>query len=282
MIPRGIGLYRIDDHRGLAHQHAGYDPCVACYIFSAYVLWYLGYPDRATRRIEDGLALAGELSQTFSLSLVMQFATVVHHLRGEVAQAKVCAEANVGMSTEGANVFLLGCGMVEEGWATVHEGRHDAGVARIVQGMDVCRGSGAILEFPHCWAALADAYRVAGRIDEGLQAVADGLTQARATSALFNEAELVRLQGELLLLAASPKPDDAERCFRQAIEIARRRSAKSLELRAATSLARLLQRKGKSEHARRLLTEAYGWFTEGFDTEDLKDAKVLLDELSTG
>jgi class 3 adenylate cyclase/tetratricopeptide (TPR) repeat protein len=281
-LEQGIALYRIDEHRGLAHQHAGYDPCVACYIFSAYALWYLGYPDRATRRIEAGLALARELSQTFSLSLAMQFATVVHHLRGDVPQAKFCAETNVGLSTQGANVFLLGCGMVEEGWATVHEGHHDAGLARIVQGMDVCRGSGAILEFPHCWAALADAYRLAGRIDDGLRAVADGLTQARTTSALFNEAELVRLQGELTLLATSSRPDEAEQCFRQAIEIARGRSAKSLELRAATSLARLLQRKGDREDAQRLLTEAYGWFTEGFDTEDLKAAQVLLAELSTG
>jgi class 3 adenylate cyclase/tetratricopeptide (TPR) repeat protein len=276
-LEQGIALYRIDEHRGLAHQHAGYDPCVACHIFSAYALWYLGYPDRAARRIEEGTALARELSQTFSLSLAVQFGTVVHHLRREVSQAKVCAETNVGLSTEQANVFLLGCGMVEEGWATVHEGHHDAGLTRILHGMDVCRGSGAVLEFPHCWAALADAYRVAGRIDEALQAVTDGLAQARETSARFNEAELHRLRGELLLRGASPKPDDAERCFREALEIARRQRAKSLELRIATSLGRLLERQGKREDARRLLSEAYSWFTEGFDTADLKDARALLD-----
>jgi tetratricopeptide (TPR) repeat protein len=276
-LEQGIALYRIDEHRGLAHQHAGYDPCVACHIFSAYALWYLGYPDRAARRIEEGIALARELSQTFSLSLAMQFGTVVHHLRREVSQAKVCAETNVGLSTEQANVFLLGCGMVEEGWVTVHEGRHDAGLARILRGMDVCRGSGAVLEFPHCWAALADAYRVAGRIDEALQAVADGLAQARETSARFNEAELHRLRGELLLLGTSTKPDDAERCFREALEIARRQSAKSLELRTAISLGRLLERQGKREEARRLVSESYSWFTEGFDTADLKDARTLLD-----
>jgi len=276
-LEQGIALYRIDEHRGLAHQHAGYDPCVACYVFSAYVLWYLGYPDRAARRIEDGLALARELSQTFSLSLAMQFATVVHHLRGEVAQAKVCAETNVSLSTEGANVFLLGCGMVEEGWATVHEGRHDAGLARIIQGMDMCRGSGAVLEFPHCWAALADACRVAGRIDEALQAVSEGLAQARETSARFNEAELQRLRGELLLLGSNPKPDEAERCFREALKIARGQSAKSLELRAATSLGRLLDHQGKRDDGQCLLSEAYSWFTEGFDTADLKEARALLD-----
>ena len=276
-LERGIALYRIDEHRGLAHQHAGYDPCVACCIFSAYVLWYLGYPDRAARRIEDGLGLARELSQTFSLSLAMQFATVVHHLRGEVAKAKVCAEANISLSTEGANVFLLGCGMVEEGWAIVHEGRHDVGLARIIHGMDVCRGSGAILEFPHCWAALADAYRVAGRIDEALKAVSDGLAQARETSARFNEAELLRLRGELLLLSSSPKPDEAEPCFREALDIARGQGAKSLELRAAMGLGRLLDQHGKRDDGRRLLAETYSWFTEGFDTADLTQARALLD-----
>ena len=276
-LEQGIALYQIDEHRSLAYQHAGYDPCVACYIFSGYVLWYLGYPDRAARRIEDGLVLARELSQTFSLSLAMQFATVVHHLRGEVAQAKVCAETNVGLSTEGANVFLLGCGMVEEGWVTVLEGRHDEGLARIVQGMDVCRGSGAVLEFPHCWAALADAYRVAGRIEDALHAVRDGLAQASETSARFNEAELHRLRGELLLLCSSPKPDEAERCFREALKIAQSQRAKSLELRAATSLGRLLDQQGKRDDGRRLLAEAYSWFTEGFDTADLKEARALLD-----
>ena len=247
---------------------------------SAYALWYLGYPDRAARRIEEGIALARELSQTFSLSLAVEFGAVVHHLRGEIALAKACAETNVGLSTEQANVFLLGCGMVEEGWARAHEGRHDEGLARIAQGMDVCRSSGAILEFPHCWAALADAYRVAGRIDQGLEAVAEGLTQAQQTEARFNEAELYRLRGELLLLGATPRPVEAEGCFRQALEISRRQSARSLELRSATSLGRLLHRQGKHEDARHQLTGVYAWFTEGFDTADLKDARALLEALA--
>jgi len=138
-----------------------------------------------------------------------------------------------------------------------------------------------VLEFPHCWAALADSYRGAGRIDEGLQAVAEGLKQARETSARFIEAELYRLKGELLLAGDGRGAVDAEDCFRQAVEIARRQNAKSLELRAATSLSRLLQRQGKREEARRLLAEVYAWFTEGFDTADLKDALALLDALAT-
>ena len=280
-LEHGIALYRFDEHRGLAHQHAGYDPGVACLIFSAYALWYLGYPDRAVRRIEEAIALARELSQTFSMIMAVEFGAVVHHLRREASLAKAGAESDITMSTEQANAFLLGHGMVEQGWAIGQEGQADEGLALIVRGMDVCRSSGSVLEFPHPWASLAETYHKAGRIDDALQAVAEGLKQAQATLARFNEAELYRLKGELLLAGADPGWQEAERCFRQALEIARRQSAKSLELRAATSLSRLLQRQGKREEARRLLTEVYAWFTEGFDTADLKDARALLDALST-
>jgi class 3 adenylate cyclase/tetratricopeptide (TPR) repeat protein len=279
-LEQGIALYRPAEDRDLAHQHAGYDPCVACLIFSAYALWYLGYPDRAARRIDEGLALARDLSQTISESFAIQFGAVIHHLRREVSLAKQAAESNVSLSAEQANVFILGCSMVEEGWAIAHEGDHARGVARIIEGMEVCRGSGATLEFPHCWAALADACRAGGRIDEGLEAVSAGLAQARDTAALFNEAELLRLQGELLLLRPDPPLGDVERCFRQALEIAQRQTAKSLELRAAISLGRLLMRKGKRAEAYQQVSAVYGWFTEGFDTDDLKDARNLLTTLT--
>jgi len=225
--------------------------------------------------------LARELSQTFSMIMAVEFGAVVHHLRREASLAKACAESDIAMSTAQANAFLLGHGMVERGWAIGQGGQADEGLALIVRGMDVCRRSGSVLEFPHPWASLAETYHTAGRIDEALQAVDEGLKQAQATLARFNEAELYRLRGELLLAGADPGSEDAERCFRQALEIARRQSAKSLELRAATSLSRLLQRQGKREEARRLLTEVYAWFTEGFDTADLKDARALLDALMT-
>ena len=281
-LEQGIALYRFEEHHGLAHQHAGYDPGVACRSFSAYALWYLGYPDRAVRRTEEAIALARKLSQTFSTILAVEFGATVHQLRGEARLAKACAETVIALSREQANVFLLGCGMVEQGWAIGQEGQVDEGVVLILRGMDVCRSSGSVLEFPHPWASLAETYRHGGRIDEALQVVAEGLKQAQATSARFNEAELYRLKGELLLAGAVPGAESAERCFRQAVEIAQRQSAKSLELRAVVSLSRLLQRQGKREEARRLLSEVYAWFTEGFDTADLKDARALLGALATG
>src|SRR5262249_1659067 len=256
-LEQGIALYRIDAHRRLAHQHAGYDPCVACHSFSAYTLWDLGYPDPPVQNNEQAVGPAREPGRTFSPLLAVEFAALVRHLRGEPALARARAETAIGLETEQATAFFLGCGMVERGWAMAREGEADEGIALIRRGMDVCRGAGSTLEFPHCWASLADACRVAGRVDEALWAVAEGLKQARETSARFNEAELCRLKGELLLMKGGPGAMNAHECFREAFEIARRQSAKSIELRAATSWSRLLQREGKRGDARRLLAEVY-------------------------
>jgi predicted ATPase len=278
-LEQGIELYRPDEHRALAHQHAGYDPGVACRGFSAYALWYLGYPDRAVRRSEEAIALAHHLSQAVSMILAVWFGALVRHLRREGPQARALAETAIALSTEQASVNFLGNALVEHGWAIAQEGRSAEGATGILRGIDMCRNAGAVLEQPHGWASLAEAHRGAGLIDQAMEAVAEGLKQAQATSARFNEAELHRLKGELLLAGAGPGLEEAERCFREALAIARRQNAKSLELRAATSLSRLLHRDGKREEARRLLAEVYGWFTEGFDTADLKDARTLLDTL---
>ena len=278
-LERGIELYRLDEHRALAHQHAGYDPGVACRSFAAYGLWYLGHPEQALRQVEAAITLAKDVGHPFSIMFAFDFAAYVHHYRREPRLCLERTDQAIALATEQAAEFFLGHAMAVRGWALAYQGKPAEGIVEIRRAMDVCRSSGSILEFPHCWASLADAYRVAGRGDEALRAVAEGLKQARETSARFNEAELYRLKGELLLMEGGPAAEDAEHCFREAIEIARRQGAKSLELRAATSLSRLLQREGKREDARRLLAEVYGRFTEGFDTADLKDARALLDAL---
>ncbi|HXV81355.1 MAG TPA: hypothetical protein VEG60_15870, partial [Candidatus Binatia bacterium] len=130
------------------------------------------------------------------------------------------------------------------------------------------------------FAFVAEAYGKAGRAEEGLSVVARALTRARKTGGRYYEAELHRIKGELLLWQAVPDEEQAEGCFKKAVEVARSQSAKSLELCAAMSLSRLWQRQGKKDEARRLLAEIYGWFTEGFDTADLNEAKALLGELS--
>ena len=140
--------------------------------------------------------------------------------------------------------------------------------------------SGTEVLLPHALCLLAEAYGEAGRLDDGLSALTEALAAAEEHEIRQYEAETHRLKGELLLKQDHSNVAEAQTCFQRAVEIARKQSAKSLELRATTSLARLLAKQGQRDEARTMLAEIYGWFTEGFDTADLKDAKALLDELS--
>jgi predicted ATPase len=167
-----------------------------------------------------------------------------------------------------------------EGWARAEQGQGEEGMTQIRQGLTATRAAGAGIVRPYFLALLSEAYRKAGQTEEGLRVVAEALSEGDETGQRYYEAELHRLQGELLLAQAGNNRTVAEACFHQGISIARSQQAKSLELRAATSLARLWQQQGKREEARQVLAAVYNWFTEGFDTADLKDAKALLDELA--
>jgi len=281
-LEQGIALYKPEQHHALTHHHGGYDPGVACRSFAAYALWYLGRPDQALRRIEDAMSLSKELAHPFSIMFAVEFAAYVHHYRREIRLCQERADAAIALATEQAAEFFLGHGTVMRGWALAQQGQVADGIAEIRRGMEACRASGAELERPHWLALLAEACLAAGQVEEGLNAVTEALAQAHRTAARFNEAELHRLRGELLLRRAVPAHAEAEACFRQALATARGQQAKSLELRAAMSLSRLLSRLGKSEDARRLLAEIYDGFTEGFDTGDLKDAAALVQELRSG
>ncbi len=179
-----------------------------------------------------------------------------------------------------------GWGAVLRGWAVVRKGLGEEGIQEIHQGLEAWRAAGAQVAQPWMLTLLSDSYRRLGRTGEGLSVVAEALAAVEMTGERQYEAELYRLKGELLLPSwrVSRNQDEsatpeAESCFLEAIEIARRQQAKSLELRSSTSLSRLWQQRGKKQQARRLLAEIYGWFTEGFDTSDLKQAKALLEDL---
>jgi predicted ATPase len=161
------------------------------------------------------------------------------------------------------------------GWLLVEQGQWDQGVEQMRQ---VAARLGR--EQTYNYALLAKAYLKAGQMERGLNAMAETLARVHKTGISYYEPELHRIKGELLLRQSVATGEDPEACFKQAIEISRRQSEKSLELRAVMSLSRLLQQQGKKEEARQLLSEIYGWFTEGFDTADLKEAKVLLEDLS--
>ena len=165
------------------------------------------------------------------------------------------------------------------GWALAMQGEAAAGVAHLRQGL-ASPDVGPEHLRPHWLALLAEAYGRAGQPQAGLQVLAEAVTLMATTEMWWSEAEMSRLQGELRLQLASPDVPQAEACFQQALDVARRQQAKSLELRAALSLSRLWQQQGKREAARELLAPIYGWFTEGFDTIDLREAQVLLAELA--
>jgi adenylate cyclase len=188
------------------------------------------------------------------------------------------AKATVALSAEQGFADFLLLGTFHRSWALAEQGRTDEGIAQMRDALDAMPSRGFKLSWPGQLAALAAAYRKAGRTDDALALVAEALALVESRDERWWEVEIYRVKGELLL--ESRRSSEAETCFRRAIEIARRQSAKSLELRATTSLARLLDEQGRQDEARRMLGEIYGRFTEGFDTADLKDAKALLDALS--
>ena len=186
----------------------------------------------------------------------------------------------MALSAEQGFVQWLPVGNILRGWALSAKGQAEEGVAEIDQGVIAYRATGAKLRVPHFLNLLAEAYRATGQSEQGLGALAEALELIESFGEQRWETEAYRLKGELLMLRSAENRTEAEACFHHAIESARRQSAVSLELRAVTSLARLWGDHGKSAEARDLLSPIYGWFTEGSDTPDLKDAKALLDELS--
>ena len=175
--------------------------------------------------------------------------------------------------------YLLVLGQIMAGWARAEQGQGAEGMTQIRQGLTAIRVAGAEIVRPYFLALLSEAHRKAGQTEAGLRVVAEALSEGDETGQRYYEAELYRLKGELLLAQAVNNCTVAETCFHKAIAIAQNQSAKSLELRASTSLAKLWQQQGKRQDAYDLLAPVYNWFTEGFDTADLKDAKALLDEL---
>jgi len=205
---------------------------------------------------------------------------MIHQWRGEGRLCLERAEAALALATEQVLPYDAARAMVLGGWALVKEGQAQSGLARLRAGIEAYRVIGAKLYEPHWLALLAEACHETGRIEQGLSAMWEALAKTEKTAAGFFEAESNRLKGELLLACSEPDEKQAEASFRKAAAIAHGQGARSFELRAASSLARLLARQGRGEEAHALLAPIYGWFTEGFDTADLKAAKLLLEQLA--
>ena len=277
---KGIELYDVGKHSHHAFIYGGHDPGVCCRGVAAESLWYIGYPDQALQSADDAVRLARQLDHPFSELQALLSQAPVHFQRCDIEATRRDAEAGTRLCADhdiaphyAADFRAFG------GWAVARAGEINEGIGQISQGIETYRTSGSARRMLHLFALSGDACLHAGRSDEGLAAVAEGLAYAEESGERIGVPELLCLKGQLLRSGSARDAGGAQSCFERAIEVARGLDAKMLELRAATSLARMWAERGERQQAHDLLAPIYGWFTEGFETADLKDAKALLDEL---
>ena len=273
---KASSFYDPERHPPLTVRYGGINARVLSQQNDGWILWLLGYPDRAQQRVNELLALAQELSHPQSLATA-QFWVVANHLRrGEQRAAQEAAETLIAYSAEHQFKFWVTAGTFYRGRAIAKQGQNEEGIAHMLEAL--ATADGALR--PSFLYSLAETFNNAGRYEEGFSALTEALALVDEQENRAYESEFYRLKGELLVAQNRSTVSESQRCFQRAIEIANKQSAKSLELRATTGLARLLAKQGRRDEARTMLAKIYGWFTEGFDTADLKDAKALLDERS--
>jgi len=278
-LEEGLARYTPDQHRAPVFR-IGQDLEVGCRAYAAMTLWLLGYPAQALAHIHEALALAHELSHPYSLAFARMGATHVYQWRRDVPAVHEHAEAAVALATEQGFAQWAASGTSMRGWALAMQGQGEEGMAQVRQGLTAWRATGAAQNVPFLCTVLADVCAYLGHTEDGLQALAEAHTLVEQQEERYWTAEVCRLHGVLLLRQPETPQAEAEAWLQRALDIARRQEAKSLELRAAMSLSRLWQQQGRQAEARALLAPIYGWFTEGFDTADLQEAKALLDALA--
>ena len=297
-LEQGIACYDPEQHRSQAFLYGVADPGVFCLVEVAHDLWLLGYPEQAWQRSQEALTLARDLSHPMSLAFALMLAARVHMFQREGQAVHDLAEALIRLCSDQGFPNLLAHGTIEQGWALAEQGEGEKGIAQIRQSLAALQALGVEISRPTYLAWLAEAYLKGGRIEDGLSTLDEALEEVGHTEERWYEAELYRLKGTLTLQSKVQGPkskvEEAEECFLKALEVARQQQAKSLELRAVVSLVRLRQQQAAqyiphtTHHETRarlaeghnMLSELYGWFTEGFDTKDLQEAKALLEELS--
>jgi predicted ATPase len=282
---RVVAAYDPQLHRSLAFQY-GIDPGVSSLIFLSWTLWLLGYLDQGLERGREVLALAQDLAHPHMLAGAQGIVGVSHMFRRDAQRVRELAEACIQLSTEMGFPYWLTLATMLRAWALIEQGQAEEGLAQMRQGMAGHQATGNELALPLQFAILAAGLAKVGQVDEALKCLDEALAVVRRNEEVFYEPEVHRLKGEFLQMQGAGAAEveacfrHAEACFQRAIEVARVQSARSWELRATVSLCRLWQAQGKRQEARRELAAIYGWFTEGFDTRDLQDAKALLEELA--
>ena len=282
-LERAVDIYDPSVHGPENAQGViGQDPGVSSLAFLAWMLWHLGYPDQALQRSQEAIALAREISHPYSLVFALHFGTAVHRFRREGALAQTQAEGAVALASEQGFPYFHAAGTYLRGWALAEQGQVEEGIAGMLEGQRIWQEFG-IRQLGQVSLLLAEAYGKLGRVEDGLTVLAQAEAEMAKSNEKWWQAELLRTRGELLLASKDGPDHDSQEitaCFEGALQVAHGQRAKSLELRSATRLAAFWQAHGKPDDAYRLLSDIYSWFTEGFDTPDLRAAKSLLDELT--
>ncbi len=282
-----MALYDPAQHHVLAYHYGGFDPGIVGFCYYAWALWLRGYPAQARAQSAKALHLAQQLAHPYTLARTLYYDALLCQLRRDAPAVRAQADAAITVATAQRFALMQALGPIMRGWAIAVQEHRPEGLVQIRQGLDMYRATGAEAQRPYLLTLLAEASGLLGQSEGGLAALEEALTLMEQTGERYYEAELHRQRGELLLLRAEKgRPaqgrrdlHDAETCLQQALDVSRRQEAKALELRAAVSLSRLWQHQGKRDEACALLAPVYGWFTEGFDTADLQEAKALLEEL---
>jgi predicted ATPase len=274
-----VSLYRPDEHREFAYRY-GQDIGANALCCLSWALWHGGYPDQATQTADRAVFHAREFGNAHALAYTLWHTAAVAVFARDVVEVERLAEESAAISARHGFPLWSALNEILMGWVVARQGRASDGVVRMRAGFAAVRATGTRHSEPLHLGLIAEGLALDGRAKEGLALLDEALSRAAETGEIAAEGELRRLQGELLQRLGPSNADTAEAAFAQAVSEARRQGSRGYELRAATSLARLWQDQGRLAEARDLLAPVCGWFTEGFDTADLKEAKGLLDELT--
>jgi class 3 adenylate cyclase/predicted ATPase len=278
-VRRGLALHDPKLHSAHALIYGGHDPKVCAKGQGALCLWLLGYPDQAAQSAGEAVTLGEVLSHPPSLAHALLWAALVHQLRRNPQPVNGYAQRLRVLATEHKLALYTAIGRIMRGWALCYEGQSEFGLHELSGGIEAYAAARVRLNLAHFTAVSAEAYHYAGKVGHGLAAIEHAVSLLHLAEH-WCQSGILQLKGEILISSAPDHRTEAESCFQEALQIARRQGAKSAELRAATSLARLWGKHDRRGEARDLLAPVYSWFTEGFDTADLKEAKRVLDELA--
>jgi len=278
-LDQALALYDPVEHRPLATRFLQ-DPRVGALFYRSLALWALGYPEAALAGAEQALSEAREIGHAGALMHAITNICLTQVISGNYAIAQALSDEQIGLAEEKGSVYWKTSGMLRRAGVLALTGKASDAVGIFTAAIPVWRSTGSRLYFPVWLSLLARAYGELGQFNQAWSHIGEAITAVETTKEKWYEADVHRITGEIALMSPERDLAKGEACFERALEVARAQQAKSWELRAATSMARLWRDQGKPQQARELLAPVYGWFTEGFDTLDLKQAKALLDELT--